>query len=161
MRQLASRTDAAVRERIERTKGADTAQHINTKGNFMAAKFEIYKDKAGEFRFRLKATNGQTILASEGYKARAGCMNGVESVRKNAPDDARYERKATESGKYRFNLKSGNNQVIGTSESYETEKARDGGIESVKKNAPVAVIADMTEPTGKSVPGTPPAEAAV
>lgn len=127
----------------------------------MAAKFEIYKDKAGEFRFRLKATNGQTILASEGYKARAGCMNGVESVRKNGPDDARYERKTTESGKFRFNLKSGNNQVIGTSESYETEKARDGGIESVKKNAPAAIIVDMTEPPGKSVPGTPPAGAAV
>jgi uncharacterized protein YegP (UPF0339 family) len=85
----------------------------------------------------------------------------VESVQKNAPDDARYERKATESGKYRFNLRSGNNQVIGTSESYETEKARDGGIESVKKNAPVAIVTDMTEPAGKSVPGTPSAEAAV
>jgi uncharacterized protein YegP (UPF0339 family) len=127
----------------------------------MAAKFEVYKDKAGEFRFRLKATNGQTILASEGYKARAGCMNGVESVRKNAPDDSRYERKTTESGKYRFNLKSGNNQVIGTSESYETEKARDGGIESVKKNAPVAIIADMTEPTGKSATNAPSAATAV
>jgi uncharacterized protein YegP (UPF0339 family) len=127
----------------------------------MAAKFEIYKDKAGEFRFRLKATNGQTILASEGYKARAGCENGVESVRKNATNEARYERKTTESGKYRFNLKSGNNQVIGTSESYETEKARDGGIESVKKNAPVAIIVDMTEPPGKSSTSAPPAEAAV
>ena len=127
----------------------------------MAAKFEIYQDKAGKFRFRLKVTNGQTIHASEGYKARAGRVNRVESVRKNAANEARYERKTTESGKYRFNLKSGNNQVIGTSESYETEKARDGGIESVKKNAPAAIIADMTEPTGKSVPGTPPAEAAV
>lgn len=111
----------------------------------MAGKFEIYKDKAGEFRFRLKAGNGQTILAGEGYKAKSGCLNGVESVKKNAPDDARYERKTTESGKYRFNLKSGNNQVIGTSESYETEKARDGGIESVKKNAPDASIVDTTE----------------
>lgn len=111
----------------------------------MAGKFEIYKDKAGEFRFRLKAGNGQTILASEGYKAKAGCMNGVESVKKNALDDGRYERKTTESGKYRFNLKSGNNQIIGTSESYETEKSRDSGIESVKKTAPDASIADTTE----------------
>ena len=47
-------------------------------------KFEVYTDKAGEFRFRLKATNGQIIAVSEGYKARAGCMNGVESVKKNA-----------------------------------------------------------------------------
>lgn len=49
-------------------------------------KFEIYKDKAGEFRFRLKATNGQIIAVGEGYKALAGCMNGIESIKKNAPD---------------------------------------------------------------------------
>lgn len=47
-------------------------------------KFEMYTDKAGEFRFRLKATNGQIIAVSEGYAAKAGCMNGIESVRKNA-----------------------------------------------------------------------------
>ena len=49
-------------------------------------KFEVYTDKAGEFRFRLKARNGEPIAASEGYKAKASCMNGIESVRKNAPD---------------------------------------------------------------------------
>ena len=49
-------------------------------------KFEVYEDKGGEFRFRLKATNGQVIAVSEGYKAMASCLNGVESVQKNAPD---------------------------------------------------------------------------
>ena len=49
-------------------------------------KFEVYTDKAGEFRFRLKATNGQIIAVSEGYKALDSCMNGIESVKKNAPD---------------------------------------------------------------------------
>lgn len=49
-------------------------------------KFEIYTDKAGEFRFRLKATNGQVIAVSEGYKSMASCMNGIESVKKNAAD---------------------------------------------------------------------------
>lgn len=49
-------------------------------------KFELYQDKAGEFRFRLKATNGQIIAVSEGYKAMSSCKNGVESVKKNAPD---------------------------------------------------------------------------
>ncbi|MBR3808059.1 MAG: YegP family protein [Lachnospiraceae bacterium] len=49
-------------------------------------KFEIYNDKAGEFRFRLKATNGQIIAVSEGYTTLASCENGVESVKKNAPD---------------------------------------------------------------------------
>lgn len=49
-------------------------------------KFEIYQDKAEEYRFRLKATNGQVIATSEGYTAKASCLNGVESVRKNAVD---------------------------------------------------------------------------
>lgn len=49
-------------------------------------KFEVYTDKAGEFRFRLKATNGQIIATGEGYKSKSGCMNGIESVKKNAPE---------------------------------------------------------------------------
>ncbi|MBQ8687601.1 MAG: YegP family protein [Ruminococcus sp.] len=57
--------------------GYETAKH---------PKFEIYKDKAGEFRFRLKATNGEVIAASEGYVKKESCKNGIESVRKNAPD---------------------------------------------------------------------------
>ena len=56
-------------------------------------KFEIYTDKAGEFRFRLKARNGEIILSSEGYKAKASCKNGIESVRKNAPE-AKIEEEA-------------------------------------------------------------------
>ena len=49
-------------------------------------KFELYEDKAGEFRFRLKARNGEVIAVSEGYKAKASCLNGIESVRKNAAE---------------------------------------------------------------------------
>ena len=49
-------------------------------------KYEVYADKAGEFRFRLKAKNGEIIAVSEGYKAKASCMNGIESVKKNAPE---------------------------------------------------------------------------
>lgn len=49
-------------------------------------KFEVYADKAGEFRFRLKAANGQIIATGEGYKAKRSCMNGIESIRKNAAD---------------------------------------------------------------------------
>ena len=104
----------------------------------MAGKFEVYQDKAGEYRFRLKASNGQNILASEGYKTKASCMNGIESVQNNAPDDSRYERKQSASGKFMFNLKAANHQVIGTSEQYESASSRDTGIESVKKNAPDA-----------------------
>ena len=110
----------------------------------MAGKFELYTDKAGEFRFRLKAGNGEIILASEGYKQRASAENGIESVKKNAPEDARYERKETKAGKHMFNLKATNGQVIGTSESYESTSGRDNGIESVKKNAPDARVEDLT-----------------
>ena len=51
-------------------------------------KFELYTDKTGEFRFRLKARNGEIIAVSEGYKAKASCLNGIDSVRRNAPDAA-------------------------------------------------------------------------
>ncbi len=54
-------------------------------------KFEVYQDKAGEFRFRLKARNGENIARSEGYKAKASCLNGIASVKKNAPDAAVVE----------------------------------------------------------------------
>lgn len=57
-------------------------------------KFEVYTDKAGEFRFRLKARNGEIIAVSEGYKAKASCMNGIESVRKNAPEASVVEEEA-------------------------------------------------------------------
>ena len=49
----------------------------------MSGVFEVYKDKAEEYRFRLKASNGQIVLSSEGYSAKAGCMNGIESVKEN------------------------------------------------------------------------------
>jgi hypothetical protein len=110
----------------------------------MAGKFEVLKDKAGEFRFRLKAGNGEIILASEGYKQRASAMNGIESVKKNAADDARYERKDSSTGKPMFNLKATNGQVIGTSELYSSASSRDAGIESVKTNAPEAQVIDLT-----------------
>ncbi|GAB3641951.1 YegP family protein [Spirosoma arcticum] len=103
-------------------------------------KFVISTRKNGEFQFNLKAGNGQVILTSEGYSSQSGCTNGVESVKKNAPDDARYERTTTNAGKFRFNLKAANGQVIGSSETYESESGRENGIESVKKNAPDAEV---------------------
>ena len=108
----------------------------------MAGKFEVYADKGGDYRFRLKAGNGEIILSSEGYSSKAACMNGVESVKKNAPDDDRYEKKETTSGKFMFNLKAANHQVIGSSQSYKSASGRDNGIESVKKNAPDAAVVD-------------------
>ena len=54
-------------------------------------KFEVYLDKSGEYRFRLKARNGEIIATSEGYKAKASCLNGIESVKKNAPEASTEE----------------------------------------------------------------------
>ena len=110
----------------------------------MSGKFEIFKDKKGEFRFRLKASNGQIILASEGYKQHTGCDNGIESVKKNAADDNQFERKTASNGKFCFSLKAKNNEVIGTSEMYDTEENRESGIESVKKHAPDASTDDQS-----------------
>ena len=110
----------------------------------MAGKFEIYADKRGEFRFRLKASNGQVILASEGYKAKASCKRGIASVMKNSQTDARFERREGKTGKSSFNLKATNGQVIGVSESYESASARENGVQSVMKNAPDARVEDLT-----------------
>ncbi len=106
--------------------------------------FEIYNDRRGEYRFRLKAGNGQIILASEGYSAKSGCTNGIESVRKHAPDDSRYDRLQSKNGSPYFNLKASNGQIIGTSEMYSSTSAMENGISSVKTNAPSAVVEDLT-----------------
>jgi uncharacterized protein YegP (UPF0339 family) len=107
-------------------------------------KFVITQRKDGEFQFSLKASNGQVILSSEGYASKASCNNGIESVRTNAADDARFESKESTNGKFYFNLKAGNSQVIGSSQMYESEASRDNGIESVKNNAPDASVEDET-----------------
>lgn len=109
----------------------------------MAGKFECYKDKKGEIRFRLKAGNGEVILSSEGYSGKAACDNGIESVRKNSAIAERFEKTTTESGKFRFNLKASNGQVIGTSQNYKTESGRDNGVESVAKNAADAPVVEV------------------
>ena len=110
----------------------------------MAGKFEIYKDKAEEFRFRLKAGNGDTILTGEGYKAKDGVLNGIESIKKNAADPARYEVKAAKNGDPYFVLKAANHQVIGQSQIYSSAAACDNGMNSVAKNAAEATIDDQT-----------------
>ncbi|WP_262247180.1 YegP family protein [Parapedobacter soli] len=107
-------------------------------------KFVISTRKNGEFQFNLKAGNGEVILTSEGYTAKASCLNGIESVKKNAPDDNRYDRKEAKNGKFFFNLKAANGQVIGSSEMYESAAGRDKGIESVKRNAPDATTDDQS-----------------
>ncbi len=106
----------------------------------MPGQFEIYRDAVGQYRFRLKAANGEIILASEGYKQKNGANHGVQSVRKNALFDERYQRKTAADGTFFFNLIAANHEVIGTSETYETKAGREKGINSVKSHAAQATV---------------------
>jgi hypothetical protein len=98
-------------------------------------KFELFQsEKNQQYYFRLKAGNGQIILQSEGYTTKTAAKNGIESVKKNAGLDERYERKEAANGKFHFVLKAGNHQVIGQSQLYASKDSMENGIESVKKN---------------------------
>ena len=109
----------------------------------MAGSFEIETRTDGQFMFNLKMGH-EAILVSEAYTTKAACMNGIESVKKNAPDENRYRRTTTPEGMFRFALDATNGQAIGASEYYETAAARDDAIEFVRKNAPDAEVKDLT-----------------
>lgn len=110
----------------------------------MAAKYEIYKDTRGEFRFRLKAANGERILASEGYSSEFGCQNGIASVRTNCAIDSRYDRRQASNGQPYFVLKAANGEIIGRSETYNSNSAMEAGITSVKRDGTTTEIDDLT-----------------
>nr|WP_211092574.1 DUF1508 domain-containing protein [Chitinophaga varians] len=106
--------------------------------------FVITRQPNGEYRFVLKAGNGEIILASETYATKIAVENGIASVVSNSPRKERYESKSTSNGKYYFNLKASNGQVIGASGMYQSESSRDNGIQSVMRNAVGAQIEDST-----------------
>ena len=110
----------------------------------MAGKFVLKQAAGGKFMFNLKAGNGEIILTSETYDSKSGAQNGIESVKKNAVEEARYERKSSSQGQPFFVLKAANGEPIGKSEMYSSEAARDNGIASVKENAPDAAVEDLT-----------------
>lgn len=97
--------------------------------------FLVTKRKNDEFQFVLKAGNGEVILSSEGYSSKAGCLNGIESVKRNSQDDSKFDKLEAKDGKAYFNLKATNGQIIGSSQMYASASGRDNGIQSVKKNA--------------------------
>ncbi|RLZ11245.1 DUF1508 domain-containing protein [Acinetobacter sp. 2JN-4] len=110
----------------------------------MAGWYEVNRASDGQYRFVLKAGNGEVILNSELYKTKASAMNGIASVQKNSPDDVRYERLMSKNDKAYFNLKAANHQVIGTSQLYASVQSRDKGIESVQNNGSSETIKDQT-----------------
>lgn len=106
-------------------------------------KYIMFKTESAQWRFSLKAGNGEPILVSENYNSKAACENGILSVKTNSPIDARYERKISSNGHPFFNLKSSNGQVIGTSEMYNSKTAMESGIESVKMNGPDSPVVEQ------------------
>ena len=110
----------------------------------MAGKFELKMTESGKYMFNLKAGNGQIILVSQMYESKDSAENGIESVRKNSADDARFERKVAKNGEPFFSLTATNGQNIGKSETSSRESAMENGVESVKTNAPDAEVVDNT-----------------
>ena len=110
----------------------------------MAAKFELKKSKNGQYMFNLKAANGEVILTSETYHEKGSAEKGIVSVKANAANDKRYERKVAKKGQTYFTLIAANTLVIGMSEMYKSVSGRNNGIASVKKNAPGACVVDLT-----------------
>jgi len=110
----------------------------------MAGWYELSRSTDGQFRFVLKAGNAETILTSELYKAKASAEAGIASVQANHAAEERYERKTASNGKFHFNLKAANHQVIGSSQLYASEATREGGITSVKTNGGTTTVKDNT-----------------
>jgi uncharacterized protein len=106
----------------------------------MESCFELSKASDGQFRFALKGGDAQTLLASELYRSKDSAQGGIISVQTNCGSDARYDRKIASNGKFFFNLKAGNNQVIGTSPMYAFEPDRDAAIAAVKESGPTAAV---------------------
>lgn len=109
----------------------------------MAGWYEISKNDKGQYSFVLKAANAQVILRSEQYETKASAHNGIASIQKNCSSDERYELKVATDGRFFFNLRAANNQVIGTSQMYASEASRKTGIESVKVNGGSTDVRDV------------------
>ncbi len=111
--------------------------------NMTNPKFQVFRSAANnQHYFRLRAGNGEIILSGEGYTSRQSCINGIYSVKENAPYDSRYDRKDTP-GNYTFNLEAENGQIIGRSENYTTSYSRESGIAAVKRDSPEAPIENL------------------
>src|SRR5690606_39166033 len=107
--------------------------------------FELFQSENNQkFYFNLKAKNDQVILSSHGNDDKSGAINSIQSVKPNLGDDVKLERKTASNGKFHFNIKAGNGQIIGSRQMYASESGMENGIESVKTNAPNAGIEDKT-----------------
>ena len=118
----------------------------------MAAKYQVYKDAAGKFRFRLRAENNKIVVVSEAYEQHAGCLNGVKSIQKNCNvniedltvegkriPNPKYQVFTDKASKYRFHLIASNGEIIGKSEAYETKDGCMNGIRAVQASCDAGI----------------------
>ena len=126
----------------------------------MKAVYQVYRDTAGKYRFRLRAANNKIVAVSEAYESKAGCINGVKSVQKNCDSKIedktvgaerlphpKYEVFTDAASKFRFNLSAPNGEIIAASEAYETKQSCMHGIEAVKNSC----NADIEDLTGQTI----------
>jgi uncharacterized protein YegP (UPF0339 family) len=109
----------------------------------MAGKFEVYPDKSGKYRFRLKAGNGEVVAVGEAYEAKASAHKGAEAVQRAAAGGGKFEVYEDRGGKFRFRLKAGNGEIVATGEAYEAEASAEKGTEAVKRAADGAAIVEV------------------
>ena len=102
----------------------------------MPGLYEIKENESGQTSFVLKADNGEIILRSESYQARASAENGIASVRSHCVKSENFVTHEAKDGSLYFNLMAANGLIIGTSQMYRSEAARTKGMESVKTNGP-------------------------
>ena len=111
----------------------------------MAGKFVISKGNDDKYYFNLKAGNGEVVLTSQGYSSKADCMNGIESVKSNSADEARFVCKKSNDDKDYFVLTATNGQTIGKSQMYKSESGCSNGVQSVAKSAADSSVVDESE----------------
>lgn len=95
------------------------------------------------FSFSFIDAAGKTVVRSENYKARKSALNGIESVKKNCQDDNRYEMKEAKNGKFYFNVKAANGQIVGTSTMFASAAERDAAIAELKSDGPGAAVEEQ------------------
>ena len=108
--------------------------------------FEVYKDKAGEYRWRLKAANGAVLATpGQGYKAKADAKNGIEVVKKAATSEKiKFEFYEDNKKEYRWRLKAANGQTVaGSSEGYKAKADAEKAVQLIKQNAPKAEVVEV------------------
>lgn len=98
-------------------------------------KFIVSQNANEEYQFKLVSSNEQVILYSEGYTQRANCIKGINAVKLSSQNEDSFIRKIAANGKYYFTLKAKNGEILGTSQQYESEAARENAIYSVILNA--------------------------